>query len=217
METTAIAEQYRIYYTNRSLYYHNFEHALFTVKLGLDILNSLDVDSSLKEVFVHAMACHDAGHLNGWQTTDKENIKIALNIFDTHNKHSTKLIKSWSRLIIEATEFPHKKINKIIPPHLITNSNLKLLIQVARDSDTLGIIGIKDTKSREKALRGFMKEASLLQEEKKFNSNFKVQSSCFLKEIKFQTKYAQKWADKNLEKMKRWQMNFIDKAIKKQY
>lgn len=214
-----IVKLYEPYYKAQAKYYHNFNHAYFTVDKGLDILSMLSAPEYLMVVFAHAMGSHDAGHLCGFQKSDADNVAISLGIYNNVNcldKHP--LYKEMGGLIIEGTEYPHTKTPEEIASKYAGNRNdLILAIQVARDIDHLGIIGIENEKQREVALVGLIREFSRNTTKEDFLKNYERVTNKFFDSLQFYTKHAQVWAAQNLEKMRTWQLGYTPEAIENAY
>jgi hypothetical protein len=205
--------QYKIYYKGQENYYHNFEHATWVVKKGLEILEKDNCEKSVKEAYIHAMACHDAGHLNGLQKNDRENVDRALFIYKKHQTNQNEEERKLSSFIIDATCFPYIPIDKL-------KTSLNILgmwqvVKVARDVDRMGIIGREDKGKREKELTGLMREFLQTKTKKDLLSSYQKTANIFFDNLSFYTPYAKEWADKNLEKMKRWQIQFTPEAIER--
>lgn len=214
-----IVRLYEPYYKAQAKYYHNFNHAYFTVDKGLDILSMLGAPEYLRVVFAHAMGSHDAHHLCGLQKTDKENIVRSLEVYNNMNcldKHP--LYKDMGSLIIRSTEVPYAETPETIALRYkgIFNDMI-LAIQVARDIDHLGIIGIENEKQREVALIGLMREYSRNISKKDILANYELETNKFFDSIHFYTQPAKDWAAQNLEKMRAWQLNYTREAIELAY
>ena len=211
---------YEHLYTGQEEYYHNFNHARWTVIRGCEVLDSIGASKKMKRIYSHAMSAHDGGHSNGIFEDDKDNVKKALEGFDIYcpfhkNSNSFKMAKT----IILATTVPYSNFPTVEEMTYYSDVeeeyllDLQILIEVARDVDHLGIIGIRDELLRERALIGLMKE--LLQKTPKevlLKSVEKVTHD-FFNSINFYTDYAKDWATNNLACMREWQLGFSQKAV----
>ena len=210
---------YADYYKGRENFYHNYNHAKYVTELGLKILENNPTDgyqSLCEKIFVHAMMCHDAGHNNGLENSDFENIEVALHLSKRHflkNNENQILNKEWVELIIKTTEFPHKPISDILPSRYTRQKDLIYLMQIARDVDTLGIISIENQDLREKSLVGFLRELSAKQDKEELRKSFTEMTIKFFEHVKFNTNFGRDWAKNNLAEMKSWQLGYINKAI----
>ncbi len=214
-----IALQYQQYYVGQENYYHNFNHALWVVDKGLEILDSSNLPDYLKLIYVHAMACHDAGHLNGLQKSDRENVDKALKIFSRHSKEDIGLNLpkvAIAGLIIDSTCVPYKSADRLMAEYNIKNRHVKSLIDLARDVDHLGIIGIEDANQRMRALVGFMRENLRSTSKENLLNSYESHTRKFFQSLPnfFSTTYAKEWAHSNLSRMEEWQLEMTPEAIK---
>ncbi len=214
-----IARLYEPYYKTQNKFYHNFKHGFFTVDKGIDMLMELGAPEYLMVVFAHAMGSHDAGHLCGFQKSDADNVAISLGIYNNVNcldKHP--LYKEMGGLIIQGTEVPYTKTPEELASQYTGNKkDLILAIQVARDIDHLGIIGIEDQTQREVALTGLMREFSRNTTKEQILANYESATNKFFDSIHFYTQPAKDWAVKNLTKMREWQLGYTPEAIENAY
>lgn len=207
------------YYKGRERYYHNFDHITHVMNMGQNILNSLNIDEpSSREAFNYAIGFHDAGHLNGKQEYDRENIDRALDLFNKHKTNQEPKNKFLSSLIINSTCVPLIALNEIENLHRMKNA--KNLIMAARDADHLGIMGIENDQKREEALVGLTREFLQNYPVEKVQEMYENLTNEFFDGVYFYTKYVKKWANKgtkngNLEKRRRWQIEFTPKAIER--
>jgi len=215
MNTQQILDQYKPFYRGQENYYHNFNHATWVVEKGLEILENFDVQLCVKEAYVHAMACHDAGHLNGLQKNDRENVDIALSIYKNHGTRQTTMERTSSYLIIDSTCVPYLSLETLRGQTILSIKDMWIAIKVARDVDHLGIIGIADDKQREIALTGFMRELLRKNSKEDILNSYKDLTNDFFEKLRFSfyTEHAKEWAGKNLDDMRKWQLDFTPKAL----
>lgn len=207
------------YYKAQAPYYHNFKHAQFVVDKGIDMLMQLGATEDTMVAFAYAMGCHDAGHLCGEQKSDSENVQRALSIFENlHCLDNHPLHKEMARLIIRSTEVPYTETPEVIAlRHTGNFDNMIMTIQVARDVDHLGIIGIEKEKQREVALIGLMREFSRNTTKKDILANYELATNKFFDSIHFYTEPAKVWAKENLQNMRAWQLGYTPEAIELAY
>ncbi|MCI5051391.1 MAG: hypothetical protein MRY57_03710 [Candidatus Pacebacteria bacterium] len=215
-----IAESYKPYYDGQEKYYHNFLHAIWTVIKGLDVMKSFGLSERLKVIYAHAMSLHDAGHSNGEFEHDIDNVKKALIIFERYCKLPKESV-DWkmARTIILATAAPYEKYQSLeeivyysgVPEEEFTN--LQLLIEIARDVDHIGIIGIQNKDKRNQALVGLMRELLKRHSKKNLTGFIEQGTKHFFDGIHFYTDYMKEWAEENLEEAKKWQLDFSKEAI----
>lgn len=205
-----ILNKYRSSYRGQENYYHNFEHARWVVEKGLEILKRSDFPQDLLPVYVHGMACHDAGHRCGLQVNDSENVKISLDIFSKIPNHLSDTHLQFARNIIQATCIPYEKTSYELACGF---GYAQELIEHARDIDHLGIIGIEKESQRERALIGLFREFSQKTSQENLLRDYRAGTEKFFEEIHFYTNYGKRWAEKNLKRMKDWQLSFSKQAI----
>ena len=213
-----ILKEYQPFYAGREKYYHNFNHATWVVEQGLVILDDYHSGSSIRDAYTHAMACHDAGHLNGLQKSDIENVDIALGIYENHKTGQDPEGRAISHLIIDATCFPHTALEEIMkkmpPTKQINLMEVENAIKVAWDVDRLGI-SMENEEQREITLIGFMREKLQAQTKEDILKSYRDLTNDFYDKLRssFHTDYAREWAEDNLEAMRQWQLDFTPRAV----
>ena len=217
MDLYKIIENYREHYTGQEPYYHNFEHALWVTKKGLEIIK-IDggVPEELQRIYTHAMSCHDAGHLCGQQSTDRENVDKALLIFKEKEVKLSHDSKKMASGIIDATCVPYVDTKQLVQKWFITRDEeeaFAYLVDVARDADHMGIIGITDIQQREQALVGIMREALVGREKGEVLKRWLSVTHTFFDSISFRTSFAKEWSEENLEGLRKWHLDFSEEAI----
>ena len=234
MDIQNILKQFEPYYEGQDKYYHNFKHATWTVEKGIEILDKTNIESPIRKAYVYAMACHDAGHRNGFQVNDAYNVTIALSIFRRHTKQLTIIERAMSLFIIASTCTPYQPIGDLIRgikngdyiytdgvPYVNTAGvnmfELWEAAEIARDVDQLGIIGIEDDSQREIALIGFMREILRTRTKQDVLSSYKKLTNDSFDYLKcsVSTPYAKQWVKENLEELRRWQLDFTPKALER--
>jgi hypothetical protein len=204
-----IINQYKVYYSGREKYYHNFAHAKRVVIKGIDFLDKLHVSKKEKEIFAHAMACHDAGHFCGDQANDRENVDRALEIFDTISSQPVE-DKKISRIIIDSTCVPYENIDCSV----VSGINILNLVSVARDVDQIGIIGVDDELERELALIGLMREyVRAGHNREKLMDSYMVSTMSFFNSLYYYSVPGIQWAYEHQEERMEWQLRFTPRAI----
>ncbi len=208
------------YYRNRDEFYHNLKHIVFTIEKGLEILKSMKVLTRLQRVYVYAMAFHDARHSCGKEINDQINIKEALRAFRESKKDKIKLTLLETRMIeciIRSTAVPHAIIETFCARHHFgkdSRADLEMLVDVARDVDTIGIIGIEDQEKREQAMVGLLRENLRNTSRETLEENYHTAVFIFFNQLQFKTSFLQKWATSQLlEERKQWQLTFFSKII----
>lgn len=216
-----IIESYKSFYNGQENYYHNFMHAKWEVIKCLSIMDFLKIRSGrLRMIISHAMSGHDAGHSNGVHLDDMDNVQKAIEIFDRaallgiHTQEH-----KMARTIILATAAPYAKYDTL--EEILCNSDvdeehledLQILIEIARDADHMGIIGIQDESKRKQALVGLFREHLKSKSKETLLSFYEQGTNAFFDSLYFNTSYGKKWAKQNLEESKRWQLAYSPVAI----
>lgn len=162
--------------------YHNLNHLLTVLKYSEYIAKGEGIYFD-RRIPLHLGALfHDVDHLGGKQKSDDENITRAIEAFTRFVEYSkcvTLDVAEKTILIIEATRFPYKE------PHSSIEDKLKMII---RDADLMqqfeyNWIG--------QTTLGLAMEAGMSIEE------FVPKQRLFLEEMKFLTKTARKFKEKN--------------------
>jgi hypothetical protein len=212
--TQEILDFYKPLYKEQETYYHDFFHAENVVKTGIEILTQQGTSDESKLIFTYAMAAHDAGHLVGLQRNDSYNVAIALKFFFEKGNDLSQKQNTICRAIIDSTTTPYLDIKYVLGKYnFLKKPQVKNLIEVARDVDNLGIIGLEEKSQREMALVGLMKEYLVKIPKVILIATAKERTDEFFDKIQFHTAYAKNWASINLETRRQEQLDFSYKAI----
>lgn len=168
--------------TSNYMPYHNLNHLLTVLKYSEFIAKGEGIYFDRRLPLHLAALFHDVDHLGGKQKDDDENIERAIKAFTMFVETSGKITLDVANkviLIIEATRFPYKE------PHSSIDDKIKMII---RDADLMqqfeyNWIG--------QTTLGLAMEAGMSIEE------FIPKQRHFLEEMKFLTKTARKFKEKN--------------------
>lgn len=210
MNTDEILSKAHKYYVCQEGRPCSFKNAQWKVERGLEILEEHypGFDPILREVFVYAMAWHNAG----LKPSTEKNGETALDLFCENNKDIKHYILFNSGILIRALTTPYTPIEKLRWDFAdsVLNEDFWELVKISRDLEQLLIIGIDSEALRFGALVELVEEYFKMNTTKIAIINI---SKEFFNNILFYSRYGEQWSCNHLEKRKQWYLESLPIAI----